>query len=134
MGLDMYLSGSKTFHGRWGTPSRMEDGLPVEKVVVTLGYWRKHWPLHNFIVGEFAEGVDECQEIELTFGQINEIIDAVKEGKLEYDTGDYSQDEIAEYDKETLQQLGRALMWKTMDQDPPEAKPMWKTLVYVASW
>ena len=53
MGLDMYLVSKKIFGGRWSVNDhRMEDGLPVEKIELALGYWRKHRALHNFIVHE----------------------------------------------------------------------------------
>ena len=35
-------------------------GLTVN---VPIGYWRKANAIHNYIVKEFANGVDECQEI-----------------------------------------------------------------------
>jgi hypothetical protein len=31
-----------------------------------VGYWRKHAPLHNFIVRAFADGEDNCRPIDLS--------------------------------------------------------------------
>ena len=42
-------------------------------------YWRKFNALHGFIVREFADGVDECQVIEIgNKDGVNKILDALK--------------------------------------------------------
>lgn len=88
MGLDMYLTGHKHFF-RWGdrVPIRKEDGFEVTSVTVKLGYWRKHPNLHGFIVQRFAEGKDECQNIELDSDDIQAIIHAVRIDALPHTTG-----------------------------------------------
>jgi hypothetical protein len=85
----MYLRGEKFFWTVWGNHSleRMEDDKKVSSLEVDLGYWRKHPDLHGFIVKEFANGVDECQRIDLTLEQIDTIIAAVKERRLPHTTG-----------------------------------------------
>lgn len=133
MGLDMYLSGKKTFGGHWGSV-RQEDGLPVEKIEVSLGYWRKHQLLHDYIVQTFANGVDNCEPIDLTVEQVNEIIDAVKNNGDLYDYSSQTPEEVEQYRQIDLAILGKALVWVTFDNDPPDAKPMWKNIYYVASW
>lgn len=67
MGLDMYLTGSKFLFTNWEHPekNRKEDGIEIESVRLRLAYWRKHPNLHGYIVQTFADGKDECQEIEL---------------------------------------------------------------------
>lgn len=49
MGLDMYLTDSKGNE---------------------LGYWRKANAIHGYIVRRHSGGVDECQKIELTRGDL----------------------------------------------------------------
>jgi hypothetical protein len=89
MGLDMYLTGEKFFVPDYKTlqdeyeagkerPSFEEaralgkpvddDGEPVCSTQHELGYWRKFAPLHQYIVETFADGVDECQRIDLDEG------------------------------------------------------------------
>ena len=78
MGLDMYLTGRKSY-GYMASKNEVlkEDGFPVREKVLEIGYWRKHPNLHGYIVENFAGGVDECQEIFLTPGDIADIIKAV---------------------------------------------------------
>jgi hypothetical protein len=83
MGLDMYLTGDKFKRTEFvkdsnGEILRDEDGyaLEVNQVLVDeykcssqrleVGYWRKHAPLHNFIVNAFADGEDNCRPIDLS--------------------------------------------------------------------
>lgn len=70
MGLDMYLLG--------GTNDRDTQ---------EIGYWRKHPNLHGYIVKHYAGGVDECQRIELTADDIQDILIAVEEGSLPETSG-----------------------------------------------
>ena len=82
MGLDMYLTGDKfacTQYARDdnGNILRDENGgiIPINEVFVdgfkrsseklSLGYWRKHAPLHQLIVDAFANGEDNCRPIDL---------------------------------------------------------------------
>lgn len=46
----------------------------VKEAYYECGYFRKFNALHNFIVREYADGVDECQDIPLTRENINEIL------------------------------------------------------------
>lgn len=80
MGLDMYLIGKKYF---WHSETpRMEDDFEVKEVEIRLGYWRKHPNLHGYIVEEFANGEDNCQEISLDATRIARIIKAVETNDL----------------------------------------------------
>ena len=81
MGLDMYLTGEHRF---------LNDGCDPRQVASErrqLGYWRKHPNLHGFIVREFADGVDDCQELHLTSKHIRTILRAIEQDQLPSTTG-----------------------------------------------
>ena len=80
MGLDMYLSGRKRWYGVSGPKD--EHGYQIEEVSVVLGYWRKHANLHGYIVQRFASGEDNCQDIDLTLENLNELLEVVKAPEL----------------------------------------------------
>ena len=88
MGLDMYLEGErfnsqvclKTGDNHEGRPQ--EDGFPISKTVLEIGYWRKHPNLHDYIVQTFAEGKDECQRISLEAEDCRKIAMAILEDEL----------------------------------------------------
>tara|TARA_R100000231_G_scaffold22335_2_gene21349 strand:+ start:2984 stop:3421 length:438 start_codon:yes stop_codon:yes gene_type:complete len=93
MGLDMYLRGDKfittfddTKRDKDGKALRVKrpvvDGFDVETHVLDLGTWRKFAPLHVYIVNEFADGVDECQRIDLSAGELRKIAKALRNNKL----------------------------------------------------
>jgi hypothetical protein len=84
MGLDMYLVGNKSTSYK---AEVMEDGFPVMATQLKLGYWRKHPNLHGFIVQQFADGEDNCQEIYLSKDDLLKIIQAVKDDNLPYTEG-----------------------------------------------
>ena len=133
MGLDMYLYGRKYIASDWKNPENTlkEDGYRVVEKRLDVGYWRKHPNLHGFIVQEFADNVDECQEIELSVDDIHKIIDAVVHRKLPDTEGFFfgkseADDEAIQND---LQILKRALEWVTA-----EGNTGFRSLVYQASW
>lgn len=137
MGLDMYLSGKKyQYHSSFAPGGsrierQKEDGFEVKETIrmLELGYWRKHPNLHGFIVNTFAEGVDECQEIELSGADIEKIIDAVKAKELPPTKGFFFGESDGTETTEDLQIFGRALEWvKTADMAHD------KTVIYRASW
>ena len=93
MGLDMYLRGDKfittfddTKRDKDGNVLRVKrpvvDGFDVETYVLDLGTWRKFAPLHIYIVNEFANGVDECQRIDLSADELRKIAKALRNNKL----------------------------------------------------
>jgi len=93
MGLDMYLRGDKfittfddTKRDKDGNVLKVKrpvvDGFDVETQVLDLGTWRKFAPLHVYIVKEFAGGVDECQRIDLSAGELRKIAKALRNNKL----------------------------------------------------
>ena len=91
MGLDMYLDGIK-FHSTFGKDEngntirverpKCKDGHDIKRSVLDLGYWRKHPNLHGYIIENYADGRDECQEIELSANALDDIADAIKKDKL----------------------------------------------------
>jgi hypothetical protein len=85
MGLDMYLYAEKRF-GFCSWDKEGKDNEKFDKLVefaelsdvvdkhsgsasayvkVEVGYWRKVNAIHEYFVGNCANGVDECQEIEV---------------------------------------------------------------------
>ena len=93
MGLDMYLRGDKfittfddTKRDKDGNVLKVKrpvvDGFDVETYVLDLGTWRKFAPLHVYIVNEFANGVDECQRIDLSADELRKIAKALRNNKL----------------------------------------------------
>ena len=89
----MYLRGDKfittfddTKRDKDGKALRVKrpvvDGFDVETHVLDLGTWRKFAPLHVYIVNEFADGVDECQRIDLSAGELRKIAKALRNNKL----------------------------------------------------
>jgi hypothetical protein len=128
----MYLTGRKFFAHTAGT--RLEDGFEVEAIEVRLGYWRKHPNLHGYIVQEFAEGRDECQNIELGVEELEKIIKAVKDKALPKTEGFFFGESSGDDDElaEDLEILGKAVSWLT-HLDPDDRK-YWYSVIYHASW
>lgn len=81
MGLDMYLSAEKYLAG-WEhrpeadrkqfasvletagfDPAILPEYSPSATLAVTVMYWRKANAIHQWFVSNFADGLDECQEI-----------------------------------------------------------------------
>lgn len=132
MGLDMYLQGHQYYYNRTETI----DDFPVKEMIVELGYWRKHPNLHGAIVQTFAEGVDECQTIELTRTDIEKLIEMVKSNVLPHTTGFFfgesAQPGSEWYEQEyndTIKQLENALKWyDTKETD------VYRWVTYRASW
>jgi hypothetical protein len=140
MGLDMYLQGEKFCWTDWQNPgaNREEDGLDVRSLRVKLGYWRKHPNLHGYIVKNFADGLDECQEIELDRENILQIMEAVKTRKLPETEGCFfgrsannedGEAEIKAEIEDDLKQLQTALDWL----DVKEVNVS-RVVIYRASW
>lgn len=136
MGLDMYLTGEKYLIRDWETPDNnlTHDGYRVQRVVLELGYWRKHPNLHGYIVEKYADGKDDCQPIRLTEKCLQAIMDAVERGQLPATEGFFfgSSDfwSAPEQVAETLHTLGGALRWL---QDQRGGKAV-REVYYQASW
>ncbi len=100
MGLDMYLS-KKTYVKNWEHQSDAEKhkitvklGGKVRKdikpericyIVEEVGYWRKFNALHNWIVENCAEGVDDCKEVYIEPSKLNLLLDNLKKVKASLD-------------------------------------------------
>lgn len=133
MGLDMYLNGNKFFWTDWQNPENnpTEDGFKLKERVLELGYWRKHPNLHGFIVKTFAEGKDECQDIELNSEDLDIIMEAIRNRSLPETTGfffgkSYGTDEEAAEDLEILE---AAKVWVSHKE-----KNVYRSVIYRASW
>jgi hypothetical protein len=127
MGLDMYLTGSKYFH-RHGRPRERGE---IKEERYELGYWRKHPNLHGFIVEMFADGQDECQEIELSAEDIKKIIGVIEARRLPETTGFFfgESEDTAERTAEDVKLFREALAWLETEEDG-----VWRSVTYQASW
>jgi len=128
MGLDMYLNGEKFFTSYNGKRPK-EDGFEVSRHELQLGYWRKHPNLHGFIVQTFADGKDECQEIDLDAEDIEKIIQALNEADLPETSGFFFGSSDGSEKKEDLRIFNAALKWLNTKE-----KEVWKSVKYRASW
>ncbi len=131
MGLDMYLEGEKFLWTNWEKPelNLKEDGFEVKGKTLRLGYWRKHPNLHGFIVKEFAAGVDECQRIDLSIENCQQIIDATKKNALPETKGFFFGVSQPEDDADTIEQLEKAIKWAQVKEEGVS-----RSIVYRASW
>ena len=120
MGLDMYLIGRKFLFDREKQPT--EDGFPVRQRELDLGYWRKHPDLHGYIVQTFANGVDECQEIELDADALRQILVAIGQKKLPHTEGFFfgASENDAKQRRRDVEILGKALEWLEGVKPMPE--------------
>lgn len=125
MGLDMYLSG-KVFHA---SPRTKRDGFEVRETILELGYWRKHPNLHGYIVQNFAEGVDNCQPIELSAEDLTQILHATIDDKLPHTEGFFFGTSRPEDKEPTIKMLEKAIIWLSLGT-PNE----YKSVSYEASW
>ena len=145
MGLDMYLTGVKTHRKYpqdecdWNPDTDMRpkmDSFAVSKSIIDVGYWRKHADLHGYIVNTFAEGIDECQEIELSDKDCTKIAWALANNKLPHTEGFFfgSQEIRDEYTSEgeehALVFRAMARWLETTDKD----REHFRYAVYQASW
>lgn len=130
MGLDMYLSGRKFYsEARGKRPT--EDGFDVESKNLAIGYWRKHPNLHGFIVQEFADGCDNCQEIELDQDALFKIMLTVRNGELPHTDGPFfgtSQND----EGQMIEDL--AILQSAHDWLGQKETGVWKSIIYQASW
>ena len=129
----MYLTGNKTFRPDFSKPEgeqlEKEDGFELSSKTLKLGYWRKHPDLHGFIVQTFADGEDDCQEINLDTTEITEIIEAIKAKKLPKTSGFFFGESDGSEDLESIEIFEKALAW--MNSAPSGE---WRTVTYQASW
>jgi hypothetical protein len=135
MGLDMYLNGRKFLWRNYQNPAvnPMEDGFELKERILELGYWRKHPNLHGFIVNEFADGIDECQEIHLSREDLVKTLGAVEADELPHTEGFFFGESLPEDREPTIEILTKAIAW--LDAGPKEygGEPT-RSVIYRASW
>lgn len=131
MGLDMYLEGRKYIWTNWEHPEKniKEDGFKLKGTILELGYWRKHPNLHGYIVKVFADGKDECQEIELDTIALANILDAVKNDELPETSGFFFGESMPEDKKPTITIIKNALKWLETKEEGVS-----RSVFYRASW
>ena len=164
MGLDMHLSGEKFFVPDYKTlqaeyeagkerPSPSEartlgkpvdaDGEHMSSTQHDLGYWRKFAPLHEYIVETFADGVDECQRIELEVDDLEKIAVALTDDALPSngDCGGFffgdgeGWDEYRAEAVEHAEKIRAAAQWvKAAPLHPSGSHAQWRSVHYQASW
>lgn len=129
MGLDMYLTGKKYYSHQ--APEKIVDGFRLSEEVLDLGYWRKHPNLHGYIIENFANGVDDCTEIDLGKDDLQDIINAVKSNQLPETEGFFFgvSDDSDEQKNNDIAILKHALDWLQKSDDK-----YWHSVVYQASW
>jgi len=132
MGLDMYLEGRTYNWQKWDHPelNPMRDGFRIKGITLELGYWRKHPDLHGYIVEAFANGVDECQDIELTKDNLLQIIGAIKGKKLPHTEGFFFGKSDGTEAKESIHIFEQAIEWMEGEMAGDESR----NVVYRASW
>jgi hypothetical protein len=99
MGLDMYLYASKyESKSQWRNnkeevkgfyPSELQDlqtdiferNFVSKETKYQVGYWRKFNALHSYIVENFADGEDKCQQIYLSTKDLEQILNNLKNTK-----------------------------------------------------
>ena len=131
MGIEMYLTGDKFVpEHQDNLPRAKVDSYPVESLRLKMGYWRKHWALHNYIKDNHYDDEDSSK-IELGPIALREIADAVEEGDLM----DYSVDPETEafhtepeQVAETLKILRDAADWLDKIDNT------WKSVEYYGSY
>ena len=98
MGLDMYLYADKYVSRRNWLNDKDEYNKAFDEIVfasglndlvdeewtgltvsVPVGYWRKANAIHNWIVQNCANGVDECQRIFMSRDEAQQLVDVCKE-------------------------------------------------------
>ena len=161
MGLDMYLTGDKFKRTEYAKDSNGEilrdedggiisvnedtvDGYRRSSQKLEVGYWRKHAPLHNFIVEQFANGEDNCRPIQLNVEQLRWIAKVLRGEDSEYELpsnedvirgaffgNDEWWDELRENAHEDAEIFDKAADW--LDSDQQDDK-YWHSVEYQASW
>jgi hypothetical protein len=136
MGLDMYLEGElwqwNSTNG--GGATRATDKL-IKSIRVELGYWRKHHNLHQYIIQEFADNVDNYEDVDLDGDILRKLIEHLEQEPLlrseQVQEPIYS-DEEGEDRAGTLKQLKGALNW--LNATDGEYQGWTRTVFYRASW
>lgn len=133
MGLDMYLTGEKYLVRFNQQPEDLlfEDGFRVKNKDLDLGYWRKHPDLHGFIIQTFADGLDECQRIELSREDLEKTISAIEKDLLPKTYGFFfgESENGTEQKRDAISIFKAAIEWLSIEEEGS-----WKSVCYQASW
>lgn len=127
MGLDMYLEGDNFY--LYDHPRR-KSSPPIKREVAELGYWRKHPNLHGYIVNTFAEGLDECQNIDLSKEDMQQIIEAIRKRELPHTSGFF----FGESEDSDEQIAHDVAIFETAIEWLEEKTDAWRSVNYRASW
>jgi hypothetical protein len=131
MGLDMNLTGVRYLGSRSTEQDSRENKVKEKRY--DLGYWRKHPDLHGYIIENFAEGVDDCKEIELSREGVETILHAVLHDDLPKTTGFFFGETTGEEKEYTVKTLNNALLWLN-SEDKEDETTAFKYIIYQASW
>lgn len=132
MGLDMYLTGDKYAPSFGDNKREVVDGYEVESQRLRMGYWRKHWALHNYIDGNYEANSEG--RVYLESEDLRDIGKAVADGKL-VDPDDledmpygsvYAYWREPEQVRETVNTFRKAAEWVDGGD--------WRSVEYVGSW
>ena len=88
MGLDMYLEARKATYFEDGISVRALSALgaivsPKISMTCEIGYWRKFDELHEFIVAEVQDGIDDCRSSYVSDANFEHIINFIND-KIKY--------------------------------------------------
>jgi hypothetical protein len=125
----MYLTGDKfvpEYQDKF--PRAKVDSYPVESLRLQLGYWRKHWALHNYIEANY-NGFAELGKVDLDSEALRIIADAVEQGKMP--DADYF-DEVDAHHKEPEQVANTVKVFR--DAADWVDGGDWRSVEYVGSW
>lgn len=139
MGLDMYLRGRA--YKKSMEREKDGSGFDVSEVTYALAYWRKnHW-LHGFICNQFADDVDDCNEIALGAEDLELIVSRLRqwledpealtasEGFFFGEQDSAWRDECREKCARQIPTIEKAIEWLEADQAHE-----WRSVEYQASW
>lgn len=121
----MYLEG-EVFYFNYDE----KEEIPLIKETYRIGYWRKYYELHHFIVDTFANGEDKCQQISLSLEDLKTIRDVIDiEALPKQDSMLWSEDAIQQLRSDSLAVFEKAIKW--LEKTPIEDS---RSVYYEASW
>lgn len=129
----MYLKGEKFHWTDWDKPEgnrrTMQDGFAVSETILSIGYWRKHPNLHGYIVQEFADGKDDCERIDLSKEDLENILKAIKENRLPKTSGFFFGSSDESMDQKSIEIIQKAIAWLEAKDEKVS-----RSVFYQASW
>lgn len=82
MGLDMYMRKRKYLgYERKKVKVDDEEYSNVEYLIMSFGYWRKANAIHNWLVKNIQDGIDDCKEYYFPEDKIKELLVLCEEVK-----------------------------------------------------